>query len=195
MYKFVSQTTKLLKSSSNYQKYYATNRYTTAGYGMPNCTTYALGRVNQLQDLNNLSYNNFSGWHGNGTDWGESGMIGASWTHSQIPKLGAVACFKDLAGEGGHVAIVESILDNGNVTISNSGWAERDQVGNENASTWWWLNTNIDIKTHRSKSFKYYLYPPFIEGDPGPGPGPGPTPKKKDKNFNWVLFTRNRHRF
>lgn len=181
MYQFQAQLTKLLKSSSNYQKYYATNRYTTAGYGMPNCTAYALGRVNQLQDLNGLSYNNFTGWHGNGADWGEAGMIGENWIHSQVPKLGAVACFKDISGEGGHVAIVETIFDSGNVSLSNSGWAGSSQVGNENAPTWWYFSDNINIKTHRSSSFKYYLYPPFIDEEPTP-----PEPPKPSNGKNWI---------
>lgn len=178
MYHFQAQLTKLLKSSADYQKYYATNRYTTAGYGMPNCTCYALGRVNTLQALNGLSYNNFAGWHGNGCDWGKDGYIGGTWTHSQNPKLGAVAVFKDISGEGGHVAIVEVINTDGTVTISNSGWAGSNNVGNESASTWWWLNTNIDIKTHRSGSFMYYLYPPFIDDEPEPPNPPKPTNKK-----------------
>lgn len=193
MYQFQAQTTKLLKSSSDYQKYYATNLYTTSGYGMPNCTCYALGRVNTLQALNGLSINNFAGFHGNGADWGESGMIGNGWTHSSKPKLGAVACFRDRAGEGGHVAIVEKIYDNGNVDLSNSGWAGRENLGNENASTWWYFNSNVSMSDYRSGTFKYYLYPPFIDDEPDPDPPkppdppdpPSPTPIR-NKGKSWI---------
>lgn len=193
MYNFQAQKTKLLKSSTEYQKYYATNKYTTAGYGMPNCTAYVLGRVNQLQDLNGLSYNNFSGWHGNGEDWGESGMIGENWVHSQVPKLGAIACYGDKPGVdiGGHVAVVEEIFNNGNVTTSNSAWRGPEQVGNENSSGWWFLEEDIKITDYRSNVFyfKYYLYPPFIDEEPIP-----PTPIKIKNNFNWVLYQAKKRR-
>lgn len=182
MYQFQPRLTKILKSSEDYQLYYATNRYTTSGLGMPNCTAYALGRVNTLQALNGLSYNNYSGFYGEPKDWGNSGTIGNDWVHSDIPKLGCVAVFSDLSGEGGHVGIVEQIFETGNVTLSNSGWVNSANVGNENASTWWYLNSNINIKTYRSGTFRYYLYPPFIQGDtPTPEP-PKPTPTKK----SWI---------
>lgn len=189
MYNFKAQKTKLLKSSTEYQKYYATNKYTTAGYGMPNCTAYALGRVNELQDLNGLSYNNFSGWHGNGEDWGESGMIGENWVHSQVPKLGAIACYNH-PSSGGHVAVVEQIYENGNVSLSNSAWRGSSEVGNENSNGWWYYLENINVKNFANNyTFKYYLYPPFIDNEPIP-----PTPIKIKNHFNWILYNGKKRR-
>lgn len=186
MYTFTAQLTKLLKNSSNYQKYYATNLYTTSGYGMPNCTAYALGRVNQLCDLNNLPYNNFSGMYGNGGRWGEPGYIGQDWPRGTIPKLGAIAVFKQ-EGRNGHVAVVEEIQSNTIITTSNSGWAGSSEVGNEDAPTWWWLQRNLDVNNYGTYIFQYFLYPPYIDDIP--------TPSTTQKNkFNWVLFNRAKQR-
>lgn len=184
MYKFETQLTKLLKDSDLYRKYYATNRYTLAGYGMPNCTAYSLGRIIQLSVLNGKSYD-FAGQYGNGADWGNTGAIGADWVHSQTPKLGAIACFGDKEGVdiGGHVAMVEQIFPNGNVTTSNSAWVNKENVGNDNSPKWWFLEENIKITDYRPNVFyfKYYLYPPYIEGDPEP-----PTPPTPSDDKSWI---------
>lgn len=194
MYNFVPQLTKLEKNSDLYNKYYATNRYTIAGYGMPNCTAYALGRVNQLCDINNLSYNNFSGFHGNGETWGNTGYIGANWIHSQIPKLGAIVCYKDKSGIdiGGHVGIVEKIYSDGTICMSNSAWVNSASVGNDNLRQWWYLEDNIKPTDYRSNvfDFKYYLYPPYIDDEPTPGPGPIIWNDKS--NFPFYIINRKK---
>ncbi len=86
---------------------------------LPNCVGYAWGRLTEI--LGHIP----SGLScGNAEDW---------WDHDDnfergdTPKLGAVICWaKGQAHNGsdgaGHVAVVEEILDNGDITVSQSGY-------------------------------------------------------------------------
>ena len=185
-YKFTPRFTPPTQSNATDRKYWfsANNGYYTSGYGMPNCTAYALGRINELLALNNMSYPDFTGYLGNAETWGNSGVIGNNWTHTQQPKLGCIAVFKHRNSSGGHVAVVEEINQDGTVTLSNSGWAGRQNVGNENHSYWFWVNRNVDIYHHKNYEFRYYLYPPYITDEPEP-PEP-PEPPKPTKKKSWI---------
>jgi surface antigen len=92
---------------------YFTNKnvYVSAGYPLPNCTTYVHGRWLELGvDPIYLST-------GSGKDY---------WPHidlynrSNIPSVGAVMCFGIGSHEYGHVAIVEIVHDDNTVTLSQS---------------------------------------------------------------------------
>lgn len=106
-YEFIKR---LIAPDKKDKHYYSTeNIFFMVGYGMPNCTAYAWGR---LYELTGKKYNTLcrhaGSWY---TDAEKSGMkVGF------LPKLGAVACWN------GHVAIVEEIKENGDIVCSNSAW-------------------------------------------------------------------------
>lgn len=93
-------------------KYYTTNNvYHAAGYGLPNCTCYAWGRIYEIAGKRPmLSIND-------GKDY---------WSHTdgyargKTPRVGAVACWKGGADKCGHVAVVERIEIGGAITVSES---------------------------------------------------------------------------
>lgn len=158
--------------------WYSDNVYYTAGYGMPNCTCYALGRWYELQGsseaFNFLSY-------GDGKDWYNMG-VNAGYEHSAtIPQLGAAVSWT-YPGSG-HVAIVEEINYNddgtvNNIVTSNSAWQ----------STFFFTRT-----LYASDGYKYrdgatlngFIYHPNITPTPTP---PTPTPTTKSKMPLWMML-------
>lgn len=93
-------------------------RITSDGECIPNCVGYAWGRWRELLGYNHrLSRSNAEDWY-----WNNDGyQRGAS------PRLGAVMCWKKgvvgYGGDGaGHVAVVESIGTNGEITVSASDY-------------------------------------------------------------------------
>lgn len=107
--------------SHNDERYYSDqNIYYACGYGMPNCTAYAWGR---LWELTGKRYDKLVG---NAEVWWNSADK-AGLKKGQEPKLGAIAVWR--GGEignskdgAGHVAVVEEIKPNGDIVTSNSGW-------------------------------------------------------------------------
>ena len=87
---------------------------------LPDCTGYVHGRVMEIRGVNTddagLSF-------GNGADyWSGSG---SNWPRSQDPQLGAVLCYyTNTSGNGqpGHVCVVEQVIDNDTIVISESNW-------------------------------------------------------------------------
>jgi surface antigen len=86
------------------------NYYFQCGYGMPNCTAYAYGRIYELTGEAPLIT------HGSARDWYSMNIKGGYYEYGSEPKLGAIACWEH------HVAIVEAIGDDGSVTVSESQW-------------------------------------------------------------------------
>lgn len=102
--------------------WYKDNRYYQAGYGLPNCTCYALGRWYEIQGSSTPF--NFPGYW-DGMDWFEMCEKAGYQTSKDVPMLGACMSWKH--GSAGHVAIVEQIKYNEDGTVysvitSNSGW-------------------------------------------------------------------------
>lgn len=93
--------------------YYDENIFYNNGFGIPNCTAYAWGRVYELlktkPDL----------CTGNARDWYKYNKDNRIYPFGKKPKLGAVACFNNDCG--GHVAVVEEI-DGDTITFSNSAY-------------------------------------------------------------------------
>lgn len=80
----------------------------------------------------------------------------------------------------GHVAIVEEIDSNGNITCSNSAYQ----------STYFFL-TNLSASNNYNYTnhvFQGFIYNPFAD-QPTP-PTPTPTPSILKSNFPWVLYAR-----
>ena len=135
------------------------------GSVLPNCTGYAWGRFleeNNVTDCN-LSRGNGGVWYGNTSDGYQRGIT---------PRLGAVICWSKLGGDG-HVAIVEEIKPNGDITTSNSAY---------NGSRFFIEHLTRASNYSRGSSYTLqgFIYP--IENF-------DPVENKKRK-FKWVLYAR-----
>lgn len=94
--------------------YYEDNIFYKSGYGMPNCTCYAWGRFYELTGTYpKLCTANAENWYN----------FNDGYSRGQKPKLGAIIVWADVGeGDGGHVAVVEAINEDGSITTSNSAW-------------------------------------------------------------------------
>lgn len=106
---------RFIPPEKNNDCYYSNkNIFHRAGYGLPNCTAYAYGRI--LENAPNKSFNKLTG---NGGKWYDQ-AIKAGYKVGTEPKLGAIICWTSKGA--GHVAVVEKIYPNGDITCSNSAW-------------------------------------------------------------------------
>ena len=140
--KFIPRTTAPSKNDENY--YSNKNEYYKNGYGMPNCTAYAYGRVLELLGYipSGLYYGDAENWY-DGTKNLEKG---------QTPKLGAIACYRsgkthNSSDGAGHVAIVEKIDDD---TFECSNSARK--------GTNFYMTKGYDTKNN--KTFQGFIYLP-----------------------------------
>lgn len=92
---------------------------------LPDCTGYVHGRVMEIRGVNTddagLSFGNGA------TYWTNSST---NWIREQNPSLGAVACYYTNTtsdGQPGHVAIVEQIIDNDTIVVSESDYGNPSQ--------------------------------------------------------------------
>ena len=108
-----------MPSTDNEYYYSSMNPFYPAGYGLPNCTAYAYGRVYEITGKKpNLSTGNAENWYG-------YNMSTGAYDYGQTPRLGAIACWS-YNGGGGHVAVVEYIdTSTGEMILSNSAWSAR----------------------------------------------------------------------
>ena len=83
---------------------------------------------------------------------------------------GAVICFSDNNGGSGHVAIVEEIDNDGNLTCSNSAWQ----------GTYFFLTT---VNASNNYNWSHYTFQGFIYNPYADQPIP---PKKK----NWWKYRK-----
>lgn len=123
-----------------------------AGSVLPNCVGFATGRFNEMMGLGACTYLG-------STD----AMYFMQFASSQglatgsVPRVGACMVWDDAAGEGGHVAIVESVVDGDTVTTYESGWnytttpivRSRTRTRNSGAGGWGYGGT-----------FLGFIYPP-----------------------------------
>lgn len=159
------------------------------GSVLPNCTGYAWGRFHMISDLAdgtkdysdvpNLSRADAGLWFGNTSDGYERGSE---------PRLGAVACWEDTTGGAGHVAIVEEIASNGDITCSNSGYS----------SSRFYITTRYASEgySYTNRRFQGFIYNPFVGGSepvgPTPTPGPGRPVSRRKKGYNFIIFNRRK---
>ena len=118
----MSKFTSRLSAPSSTDKHYfsSQNIFYSCGYGMPNCTAYAWGRLYEITGKR------FTSLHGNAEDWWDAAKSSGMST-GQIPKLGSIICWRAGATHNGsdgcgHVAVVEEIKPNGDIVTSNSAW-------------------------------------------------------------------------
>lgn len=129
----------------NSKYWYSSNPFYQSGYGLPNCTAYAWGRFWEITEQAGVTGVTPTLSTGNGGEWYSYRADG--YPRSSEPSLGAVICFSQ-PGEAGHVAIVEQILDNGDIITSNSGYSR--SPGGWNDSKYFWTETNPKDTGYRS---------------------------------------------
>lgn len=145
--------------------WYDDNPFYTAGYGLPNCTCYCWGRWWEIQNVRpELPLGNANTW------WNDALEMGKKT--GQEPQLGAIIV--TWYSEGGHVAIVEQINDDGSIVTSNSGWPD----------DFFWIETLYPSNGYVASSwmpseayvqgFIYLDYPP--QGGGGVDPEPPKPP-------------------
>ena len=92
------------------------NIFYEAGYGMPNCTCYAWGRVYELSgEKPVLSPYDAGTWY----DYNKENGV---YRYGDTPREGAIACWAYADGGPGHVAVVEEV-DGDTVVCSNSAYS------------------------------------------------------------------------
>lgn len=112
------------------------NKYSQTGYGMPNCVAYAYGRIYELNgEEPKIS-------RGNAGEWWFINKNNDYYEYGSEPKLGAVACWSN------HVAVVEEISENGDITVSESHWG----------GTYFDTKTFSDMYSHYGQTFYGYIY-------------------------------------
>lgn len=159
--------------------WYADNIYYKSGYGMPNCTCYALGRWYELQGSSEAF--NFTRYN-DGADWYDMG-VEAGYEHDPIiPRLGANVSWS--YSGGGHVAVVEEINYNEDgsvysIVTSNSAYN----------STYFYTETLYASNGYiwrDNSTLNGFVYHPNIQ------PGPTPTPGERRKLPIWMMVRRRR---
>ena len=132
---------------------------------LPNCTGYVHGRVMEIRGVNTddagLSFNDAVTYWSNST---------ANWTHQQDPSLGAIVCYyTNNTGDlhPGHVAVVEQIIDNDTIVVSESNYG---------GSRWDILTCYRQYGWRPSAGWNVspqgFLKNPYVDDGPTP-PGPG----------------------
>lgn len=101
---------------SNACYYSNENVFYASSFGMPNCTCYAWGRAYELLG----EYPELCLWDAG--CWYDYNRDNGFYAYGDIPKPGAVACWKYSDGGPGHVAVVERV-DGDTVTFSNSAYS------------------------------------------------------------------------
>ena len=136
---------------------------------LPDCTGYVHGRVMEIRGVTTddagLSF-------GNGqTYWGSSS---SNWIQQQNPSLGAVLCYYTNtagAGQPGHVAIVEQIIDNDTCVVSES---------NLNDVRWRLVTCYRQYGWRPGPGWNVtaqgFLKNPYVTDTPEPPEPPGPEP-------------------
>ena len=129
------------KSENAYAYYTSKNIYYNCGYGMPNCTCYAFGRIYEILGKEpNLC-------HFDASEWYDYNKQHGYYDYGKTPKIGAVACWS--YGSSGHVAIVEAIVGD-KIIMSQSGYG--------------YLNFYLSLEDYDNPgqegwNFQGYIYP------------------------------------
>ena len=161
-----------LSAPASTNKYYYNSDYNVFqkyGYGLPNCTAYAYGRAYEI-----LGKEPKLSWNGAG-QWYDYNRSNGYYKYGSTPKVGAIACW--CYSGGGHVAVVEKIDSNGNMTLSNSEWGGRTfyltyankNDSNPGGNSWWtfqgyiYLIDSADVVEPAPVSYKTGIYKVVVD--------------------------------
>lgn len=160
--------------------YYEDNVYYQSGCGIPNCTAYAWGRFFEILGEKPTLFTQgdaetmFGGSNTYYSDYetaAENGTKKDGYSRGKEPQLGAIICWENTSngwGNGGHVAVVEEIVDNTTIKISESA-SGGFSTGNPNFhyST---INKSGDAWTYSSNyKFQGFIYNPKATGSGSTG--------------------------
>ena len=139
---------------------------------LPNCTCFCLGRISECANKN-VKKEAFPRGIPNAKSWIEY----CSWEHGNTPKLGAICVW---GGNYGHVAIVEQILSNGAVVVSQSNYQTKKDYNSDN----YFQTRTYKCEVGKNTSgvglpFLGYIYNPYAEDDML-------LKFKKDDTYEWV---------
>lgn len=131
------------------------------GCVLPNCVGYAIGRASEGCGESSCHLNSMNAY----LFWQNQP---SNWERSQTPSEGAIAVWgKSNTMTVGHVAVVERVINDNTITVSESGWR-----------TWYFNYTKCTPKnrfTSLGSSFLGYLKNPYITDD-----------TEDDKEKKWV---------
>lgn len=128
--------------------------YTT----LPNCTSWAWGRAYEIMQSEPPRFAGDAGnwWNHYDVLNEDNDLVNKGYIKSQSPSLGAIACWQDPNNTAsmGHVAIVEEVFENGNISFSESGY-----------QTWVWRPSYFNVQKNRNPKEAYsskYVFVGFI---------------------------------
>ena len=167
----------------NSSLYTTDNKFWLAGYGGPNCTWYANGRLKELGYQASV----LDGMLGNAYQWDDDAPE-AGATVSNQAQVGAITVWEPYHGgakELGHVAVVEQVNSDGSILISESNWLDQ-------------MYHTRTIYPNSAQWPDHFIVVPKVggtvnpgdgnpgDGNPGDGnPGDGnPAPTPKDEFFS-----------
>ena len=169
--------------------WYSGNPFYQSGVGLANCTCFAWGRAWECAVQNGATnpyseiYNNLVPdlTHASGYAWyGQT-----NWNKGSTPSLGAIICYADTGGGAGHVAVVEEIDSNGNITCSNSAYGgdyffvTHSTRANNYEDGYIYVGSGQPI-------FQGFIYNPFVDDTPTPPEPPEPPTPTGGKKKIWL---------
>jgi surface antigen len=141
-------------------KYWYDTTYNAGASGdimLPNCVTYASGRLSEETGENMRNIMKGRTGFGNACEWYDQTTLSKGST----PKLGAIACF---GGTLGHVAVVEQINEDGSVVVSQSNYqAKKDYNSSNYFQTKTYTLEVGKVTTGVGLKFLGYIYAPNLK--------------------------------
>lgn len=190
-----------LDATGMYQSkyYYGDNIFDQSGYGLPNCTCYAWGRLYEISGVRP-----HASLVGDGGQFYPNAVAGGYYEVGATPKLGAIICYGSSSGGSGHVGVVEQINVDGSFVISQSGYYRPVADYPPDTTNYFWTNVcSGDSKMAGWMIGRYvfqgFIYNPEEPVEPDNPGGESPTSRrsKRSSTFNnkfAVLFARNINR-
>lgn len=127
--------------------YSSANPYYSSTYQLPNCTTYAFGRWLEL------GYDTTYLGRGEAYQWYPKTQAMGQLICSQVPRLGAIACWMRGDGKRGHVGVVEAILPSGDIQVSMSGYQRPLTYPIEDMRKYFWVEDEQQSLGYRTPNW------------------------------------------
>lgn len=143
-------------------------KYNTGGHDsqcdvLPNCVGYASGRFNEIySEITGYQGSKYKNLNSNAEDFIERANQAGLRTGS-TPKEGAIMCWEGIGTAAGHVAIVETVYDDGHVLTSESGYEASKAFWNSNR----YKGNDGNWGQGTGYSFRAFIYNPAASGSEG----------------------------
>ena len=127
---------------------------------LPNCVGFAIGRFNQIIGKSNCKY--YFGAGNAGTFYGKASAYGCKT--GSVPQVGAIICWSK-PGAAGHVAVVEKVISNDTIELSESGWeystSYADGIKAHKGDGSWTKRDSHNWMVNAGYRFQGFIYSPF----------------------------------